>query len=160
MACFNANIDEQTLDAMMTAATESFPVFRRYLRTKAKMLGLEKLAWFDLFAPIGSEGREWSYPESEKFVRESFEGYSQKMANFAQAMYDGRRIDAEPRSGKRDGAFCMGIPPSDSLVMMNFKPAFGSVSTLAHELGHGYHNLCLEKRTVLQRSTPMTLAET
>lgn len=160
MACFNANIDEQTLDAMMTAAHESFPAFRRYLNAKAKMLGLEKLAWFDIFAPVGTEGRSWEYDEAAKFVKESFGTYSDKMADFAQSMYDQQRIDAEPRGGKRDGAYCMGIPPNDSLVMMNFKPAFGSVSTLAHELGHAYHNLCLKDRTVLQRSTPMTLAET
>jgi oligoendopeptidase F len=160
MACFNANIDEQTLEAMMTAAHESFPSFRRYMRAKAKMLGLEKLAWFDMFAPLGEGGRDWAYPEAAKFVKESFAQYSDKMANYAQSMYDQNRIDAEPRAGKRDGAYCMGVPPTDSLIMMNFKPAFGSVSTLAHELGHGYHNLCLEKRTVLQRATPMTLAET
>lgn len=160
MACFNANIDEQTLDAMMTAAHESFPSFRRYLRAKAKMLGLEKLAWFDMFAPVGGEGSKWEYPDAAKFVKESFATYSDKMADYAQSMYDANRIDAEPRAGKRDGAYCMGIPPNDSLIMMNFKPAFGSVSTLAHELGHGYHNLCLQKRTILQRGTPMTLAET
>jgi pepF/M3 family oligoendopeptidase len=145
---------------MMTAAHESFSAFRRYLQAKAKMLGLEKLAWYDMFAPVGAEGRSWEYAEASVFVKESFGTYSDKMADFAQSMYDQHRIDAEPRGGKRDGAYCMGIPPDDSLVMMNFKPAFGSVSTLAHELGHGYHNLCLKDRTVLQRSTPMTLAET
>lgn len=160
MACFNANIDEQTLDAMMTAARESFPAFRRYMRAKAKMLGLERLAWFDIFAPVVEGGKEWAYDEAAEFVKESFASYSDKMADYAQSMYDEQRIDAEPRAGKRDGAYCTGIPPADSLVMMNFKPAFGSVSTLAHELGHGYHNLCLKDRTVLQRSTPMTLAET
>ena len=160
MACFNANIDEQTLDAMMTAAHESFPSFRRYLNAKAKMLGLQKCAWYDIFAPVGGEGGNWEYPEAAKFVKESFAQYSQKMADYAQSMYDADRIDAEPRAGKRDGAYCMGIPPDDSLIMMNFKPAFGSVSTLAHELGHGYHNLCLQNRTMLQRATPMTLAET
>ncbi len=159
-AVFNANIDMQTLDAMMEAARESFPDFRRYMKTKATMLGLEKLAWFDMFAPVGTEGREWKYPEAESFVVDSFRGYSDRMADYAQSMYDLKRIDAEPRAGKRDGAFCMGIPPDDSLILMNFKPSFGSVSTLAHELGHGYHNLCLKPRTVLQRSTPMTLAET
>lgn len=160
MACFNANIDEQTLEAMMTAAHESFPSFRRYLRAKAGRLGLQKLAWFDMFAPVGGEGRSWEYREAARFVRDSFGSYSSKMADFAQSMADSDRIDAEPRAGKRDGAFCMGIPPTDSLILMNFKPAFGSVSTLAHELGHGYHNLCLQDRTILQRSTPMTLAET
>ncbi|HTQ09969.1 MAG TPA: M3 family oligoendopeptidase [Fimbriimonadaceae bacterium] len=160
MACFNANIDEQTLDALMTAAHESFPSFRRYLQAKARMLGLEKLAWFDLFAPVGGEERSWEYEEAAQFVKATFGTYSAKMAEFAQSMFDNQRIDAEARGGKRDGAYCMGVPPTDSLIMMNFKPSFGSVSTLAHELGHGYHNLCLQKRTLLQRATPATLAET
>jgi len=160
MACFNANIDVQTLDALMTAAHESFPSFRRYLQAKARMLSLEKLAWFDMFAPTGGKERSWEYREASRFVKQSFATYSDKMAEFAQSMFDDDRIDAEPRGGKRDGAYCMGVPPNDSLIMMNFKAAFGSVSTLAHELGHGYHNLCLQKRTILQRGTPMTLAET
>lgn len=160
MACFNANIDEATLDAMMFAAHESFPAFRRYLRAKARKLGVEKLAWFDMFAPLPGEGRTWDFDEAVAFVESSFGAFSPKMAEFARSMVTKRRIDAEPRPGKRDGAYCMGVPPAESLILMNFKPAFGSVSTLAHELGHGYHNLCLEDRTILQRSTPMTLAET
>lgn len=160
MACFNANIDEATLDAMMLAAHESFPAFRRYLNAKAGKLGLQKAAWFDMFAPLPGEGRTWGFDEAVEFVETSFGTFSPKMADFARSMVTKRRIDAEPRPGKRDGAYCMSVPPAESLVLMNFKPAFGSVSTLAHELGHGYHNLCLQDRTILQRSTPMTLAET
>lgn len=160
MACFNANIDEGTLDAMMTAAEESFPDFRRYLQAKARMLGLQNLAFFDMFAPVGSEERAWSFGEAADFVTDCFGQFSPKMRDYAAREFTNQRIDAEPRPGKRDGAFCMGVPPTDSLIMMNFKPAFGAVSTLAHELGHGYHNLCLRERTMLQRGTPMTLAET
>lgn len=160
MACFNANIDVPTLEAMMSAAEEAFPDFRRYLDAKAKMLGLQKLAFFDIFAPVGSEERHWEFDEAADFVCECFGGFSQKLKDYAASEFNNRRIDAEPRAGKRDGAYCMGVPPTDSLIMMNFKPAFGAVSTLAHELGHGYHNLCLRERTMLQRSTPMTLAET
>ena len=65
-----------------------------------------------------------------------------------------------PRSGKRDGAFCMGWRGAESRILLNYQPSLDSVSTLAHELGHGYHNLCLAGRTPLQRQTPMTLAET
>jgi len=82
------------------------------------------------------------------------------MADFARRTYAEKWIDAGPRPGKRDGAFCMGIRPGESRILMNYKPAFGSVNTLAHELGHAYHNLQLRERTPLQRVTPMTLAET
>jgi len=157
---FVANIDRETLEAMMEAARESFPVFRRYLNAKARALGLERLAWYDMFAPLTANEREWSYEEGSEFVAEQFTGYSTKMGDFARRAFAESWIDAEPRLGKRDGAFCTPIRADESRVMMNFKPAYGSVSTLAHELGHAYHNLCLAHRTPLQRSTPMTLAET
>jgi oligoendopeptidase F len=159
-AIFNANIDRQTLDAMMQAAHESFPDFRRYLSAKARMLGLERLAWFDIFAPVGGSDRNWSIEGACDFVSRHFGGYSDKMGAFADRTFAEAWTDFDPKPGKRDGAFCMSVRGDESRVLMNFKPSFGSVSTLAHELGHAYHNLCLADRTPLQKSTPMTLAET
>lgn len=159
-SCFGNNMDVATLDAMMGAAEASFPAFRRYLRAKAQAIGAESLAWYDLFAPLGGEGKGWEYDEAERFVEEQFRSYSDKMGDFAARSFRERWIDAEPRSGKADGAYCMGMRGDESRILMNFKPSFGSVSTLAHELGHGYHNLCLAGRNPLQKQTPMTLAET
>ncbi len=159
-ALLSCNIDRHTLDAMMLAATEAFPIFRRYLKAKAKALGLEKLAFYDLFAPLGSSEQTWEYPEACDFVVEQFHGYSHKLGEFASRSFRENWIDAGPRAGKTDGAYCMSIRKDESRILMNYKPSFGSVSTLAHELGHGYHNLCLYGRTPLQRATPMTLAET
>lgn len=158
-ALFGANIDRQTLDAMMSAARASFPIFRRYLRAKARALGVDRLAFFDLFAPLG-EGRAWDYGEACEFVVRQFGTYSAKLGDFAARSFRENWIDVGPRPGKRDGAFCMGVRRDESRILLNFKPSFGSVSTLAHELGHAYHNLCLSHRTAWQRSTPMTLAET
>lgn len=186
---FAAQIDRKTLDAMLDSARESFPAFRRYLKAKAKALGIDKCAFYDIFAPIdvaqagslrnpagaseaglggkeakagspGYSGRSWQFDEGMAFVIEQFGTYSDKMADFAQRTYAERWIDAEPRSGKHDGAYCMGLHGDVSRVFMNYKTSFGSVSTLAHELGHAYHNVCLANRTYLQRATPMTLAET
>ena len=154
------NIDRQTLDAMMTAARESFPDFRRYLRAKARALGVGQLAWYDLFAPVGSVGQVWTFEEAEAFIVEHFGAYSSRLSNFAARAFRERWIDAEPRRGKVDGAYCTWLRKDESRVFANFKAAFGGVSTLAHELGHAYHNLNLAQRTALQRSTPMTLAET
>ena len=154
------NIDSQTLDAMMTAARESFPDFRRYLHAKAHALGLLRLAWYDLFAPVGGEDRVWTFNEATSFIVEQFGAYSQRLSDFAARAFREQWIDAEPRAGKVDGAYCTWLRKDESRVFANFKAAFGGVSTLAHELGHAYHNLHLAHRTVLQRSTPMTLAET
>jgi len=165
-ALFYNHIDRETLDAMMTAAASSFPVFRRYLKTKARLVsGADALPWYDLFAPVGggadgASARSWSWAEAEDFVADNFGAYSPKMAQFARRAFSEKWIDAEPRPGKRDGAFCMGLRGDESRIAQNYKPAFGGVSTLAHELGHAYHNTCLADRTPLQRGTPMTLAET
>ena len=158
-ALFAAAIDRETLEAMLGAARESFPDFQRYLKAKAKLIGKEVLDFSDLFAPVGKE-REWSVEEAENFVEEKFRGYSDRMADYAVRAFRERWVDYEPRHGKRDGAFCEGFGSDLSRVFMNFKPSYKSVSTLAHELGHAYHNLCAAERTYLQRETPMTLAET
>lgn len=158
-ALFEAAIDRPTLDAMLSAARESFPDFRRYLRAKAKLIGKSVCTFADLFAPVGQE-REWTVEEAESFVEQKFRGYSDKMADYAVRAFQERWVDYEPRHGKRDGAYCEGFGGDISRIFMNFKPSYKSVSTLAHELGHAYHNLCLAERTYLQRETPMTLAET
>lgn len=159
-ALFFANIDQKTLDAMMQAARESFPDFRRYMNAKAKRLGLAKLAFFDIFAPLKGGERSWNYDDGAQFVAKHFYSFSDKLGQFAERAFKENWIDAEPHAGKQDGAYCMWLIGDQSRVLMNYKTAFGSVKTLAHELGHAYHNLCLTDRTMLQRQTPMTLAET
>ncbi len=157
---FANSIDNQTLEAMLSAARASFPDFRRYLHAKARALGVSRLAWYDLFAPIGTENRVWEFDEAAAFIVEQFGTYSDRLAGFAARAFSEHWIDAEPRPGKRDGAYCTGLRGDESRVFANYKPVFGGVSTLAHELGHGYHNVNLTQRTPLQRSHPMTLAET
>lgn len=160
VSLFDNSVDYRTLDAMMTAAHESFPMFRRYLRAKARSLGIPALAWYDLFAPVGEGGRQWSFNEGAEFVKSTFAAYSPKLGRLGERAFGEHWIDAEPRSGKRDGAFCMPVRNDESRVLSNFKPAFSGVATLAHELGHAYHNVNLAARTSIQRTLPMTLAET
>jgi oligoendopeptidase F len=145
---------------MMNSARESFPAFRRYLRAKARLLGEPALPWYDLFAPVGSGPRAWSFEEAEAFIVEQFGTFSDRMRGLAERAFGERWIDAEPRSGKVGGAFCMALRPGESRILANFTPVYGGVNTLAHELGHAYHNLALADRTPLQRVTPSTLAET
>jgi pepF/M3 family oligoendopeptidase len=159
-AIFDNYIDRATLEAMMEAAHDAFPEFRRYFRAKARLLGLPRLAWFDLFAPVGADTREWSFEEGADFIVRQFATFSPRLSGLAARAFRERWIDAEPRPGKRDGAFCMGLRADESRILANYTPNFDSVSTLAHELGHAYHNYDLAGRTQLQKRTPMTLAET
>jgi pepF/M3 family oligoendopeptidase len=157
---FHCNMGHGALEAMMSAAQESFPDWRRYLRAKAKLLGHQGgLPFYDIFAPIGGT-KVWSWEEGENFVEEGFGSYSEKLGKFARRSFDEAWHDVDPRPGKVDGAFCAGIRGDESRMLHNFKASFNSVSTLAHELGHAYHNVCLAERTPMQKSTPMTLAET
>lgn len=155
------HIDQQTLDAMMSASRDAFPDMRRYWAAKARALGVQKLEWFDITAPVGENNREWQWDEAMDFILEQFGTYSDKMRDMVQQAMDENWIDAGPRPGKVDGAFCMGTTPGKSGVLSNFTPSFDGVSTMAHELGHAYHNLCqVDSSPLWGRNTPMTLAET
>jgi oligoendopeptidase F len=159
-ALFHNNIDRVTLESMLAAARDAFPDFRRYLKAKARLLGLESLAWYDIFAPAGDSEHTWEYSDATGFIIEQFGSYSPKLSEFAARAFRENWIDAEPRSGKRDGAFCMKLRADESRILANFVSSYDGMSTLAHELGHGYHNLNLAHRPSLLRTAPMTLAET
>lgn len=155
------HIDQQTLDAMMSSARDAFPDIHRYWEAKALAMGLQKLEWFDITAPVSQNQREWQWDEAMDFILEQFGSYSSKMRDMVQLAIDERWIDAGPREGKVDGAFCMSTVPGKSGVLSNFTPSFDAVSTMAHELGHAYHNLCqIDSSPIWGHNTPMTLAET
>lgn len=159
----DAHMDRSTLDAMLGAMKDSFPMFQKYFKHKAKLLGKEKLAWWDIFAPMGKAGKVYSFDEARDFIVDNFNTFSLGLGDFTGYAFDNRWIDAEQRDGKQGGAFCSGVSRvKESRVFCNFDGSFDQVSTLAHELGHAYHNECAYQagKTELQQSTPMTLAET
>lgn len=157
-----ARMDRETLDAMLGAMKEYLPDFRRFLRAKAKLLGYEGgLKFYDLFAPVGSSTREYTLDEARALIREIFTDFSPEVAAFLDHAFEDRWIDALPREGKVGGAFCAGSHPTGtSFVLANFDGSLGSVSTLAHELGHAFHHDCITDRKALQCDYPMPLAET
>jgi pepF/M3 family oligoendopeptidase len=158
-----ARIDRPTLDVMHGAMVNSFPIFRRYFLVKARRLGKEKLAWFDLFAPTGTQTKPFTYHQAQAFILENFASFSVDLKNFAQTAFDQNWIDAEIREGKGTGAFCMDLDRvKESRVFCNFDGSLDQVSALAHELGHAYHSHCIYRagKTPFQSITPMTLAET
>lgn len=161
-ALFSNAVDRETLDAMHRAVAASFPDFRRYLRAKASALGHDgALPWWDLFAPVGDpRSSAMSWEEATSLVRSAFSSFSPSLRGLADRAFAERWVDAEARDGKRGGAFCMPVRGDESRVLMNFAGNIDSTSTLAHELGHAYHNTNLAHRTPMQRQTPMALAET
>lgn len=158
-----ARIDRETLEAMLGAMQASFPMFRKYFNHKAKLIGKEKLAWWDLFAPVGKADTRYSFEEARDFILAAFDQFSPELCTFAERAFHHNWIDGEMREGKRGGGFCMQVQGvKESRILVNFDGSQDQLSTIAHELGHAFHNECAYQfdKTALQQITPMTLAET
>ena len=162
---FNSNMDQETLDAMLAAIREALPAFRKYLRKKGRILGHEDgIPFYDLFAPIAAEGyvpKVYTIQEAKQKLIDEMSKFSPDMGEFIRHAFEHRWIDVYPREGKGGGAFCAELHFLDqSRVLTNFAGSFSDVSTLAHELGHAWHNRCMAGLPAAMIDAPMPLAET
>ncbi len=157
-----SRMDKETLDAMLTAIREYLPHFRRYLKKKAELLGHKNgLPFYDLFAPVGKSTKKYTAEEAQALLVDVFNKVNPEMGEFINHAFENRWIDMYPREGKEGGAFCAGFHEKKlSRVLTNFVGSFSDVSTIAHELGHAWHNKCLETMPCLMADPPMPLAET
>jgi pepF/M3 family oligoendopeptidase len=156
-----SRISKKTLGALTAVMEESLPLFRSYLQQKARIIGVERCAFYDLFAPVGKNEQSWTFEAASSFITEQFKSFSDELADFAEHAFESKWIDAEPRKGKIDGAYCISMPRSkESRILCNFNGSFSGVTTVAHELGHGYHHHVLKDAAAVHREYPMTLAET
>ncbi len=162
MTLENSRVDKETFDAMMSAMKDSFPSFRKYFRKKAELLGYKGgLPFYDLFAPVGKADMSYTYPEAAEFVVKQFSLFSERLGNFARHAFENGWIDALPRKGKRGGAFCSGLRVvGESRILSNFSGSFSNLTTLAHELGHAFHNDCIKNEVGMNTSYTMPIAET
>lgn len=162
MTLEDSRMDRESLEAMLRAVEEALPRFRAYFRAKAKALGYEGgLQFYDLFAPVGESDKDISFDEAKELIVEKFSSFSSALSDFARRAFEENWIDAEPREGKRGGAFCSNLHPiGQSRIMANFSNSLKNVITLAHELGHAYHGHCLKDEKALNAGYPMPLAET
>ena len=156
-----ARITDTVLEALIGSIESYLPMFRRYLKAKAKLMGLPKLAFFDLFAPVGLTHQKYSFDAAKEFIIENFSAFHLPLGEFAKMAFEKQWIDAESRVGKVGGAYCTSMPlRKETRVLCNFDHSFDSVSTIAHELGHAYHDKVTSELPALLRNYPMTLAET
>ena len=150
----------ETLNAMNLAIERFRPTLVEYLETKARVLGVEKLHWVDVKAPVGDAGPPHDWDTSSGFVTTHLDNAHSEMGEFTRMALKGRWIEAEDRPGKRMGGYCTWLPESkESRIFMTHGGRFQSTVTLAHELGHAFHNEVLRDVPVSRRSIPMTLAE-
>ncbi|QDT36305.1 M3 family oligoendopeptidase [Stratiformator vulcanicus] len=154
----------ETLDAMWSAVANRKSRIVDYVDRKAKVLGLEKLAWYDQATPFpvvrGSDAR-LSYDDACAMIFDTFDGFSPDFGEFARMAIRDRWVEAENRGGKRQGGFCTDFPgQKQTRIFMTFTESADSMSTLAHELGHAYHAWVLKDQPVFSQDYPMNLAET
>ena len=158
----HSDMKQETLDAMLGAMDEYLPKFWQYLKAKGKALGHENgLPWYDLFAPMGNSSTKYTTQEARDLLVSLFVTFDSELADMVARAFDEAWIDFYPRDGKAGGAFCAGAEClNESRILTNFDGMFGDVVTLAHELGHAFHNQCIQNHRPLNKDYSMPVAET
>lgn len=158
----NSAMKQETLDALLTAMQEYMPAFRKYLRAKAHALGHEGgLPWYDLFAPMGKSDKKYTTEEARDYLLNIFGKFDSELHDMVKEAFDNSWIDFFPREGKVGGAFdCAVHSAGQSRVLTNFDGSFSDIVTLAHELGHSFHDRQVYKNAPLNREYSMPVAET
>lgn len=152
---------QETLDVMWQVISDNKQPFADFLQKKAELLGVEKLSWYDLDAPVGEVDTTYDYQEGADFILKHFENFGDELTDFTRKAFEDRWIEAEDRPGKRPGGFCTSFPVSkQSRIFMTYSGTPSNVSTLAHELGHAFHSYALNDTHPLNRSYAMNVAET
>ena len=152
----------ETLEAMLQAMKEYMPKFRQYLKAKGKALGHENgLPWYDLFAPMGNASARYTTEDAKDVLVKLFSTFDSELTDMVARAFDDAWIDFYPRDGKSGGAFCAGVDClGESRILANFDSQFGDLVTLAHELGHAFHNQCVYPHRPLNKDYSMPVAET
>ena len=156
-------VDDAVVEALVSAIREAYAeLAHRYYRLKAGWFGRDSLDYWDRNAPLpGDDNRRFSWDEGREIVLDAFGGFDGRMAELAERFFVHSWIDGAPRPGKDPGAFCHPVVPSaHPYVLMNYYGRSRDVMTLAHELGHGVHQLLAAEQGMLMADTPLTLAET
>ncbi len=154
-------IADSSVEALLSACVEHYPLVARYYRLKAKLLGLDRLEDYDRYAPLPGSDLSVSFEAAKNLVLEAYADFCPEMAEIARRFFDRRWIDAELRPGKRGGAFSAStLPDVHPYVLLNYTGNQRDVMTVAHELGHGVHQTLAAAQGLFEQDTPLTTAET
>ncbi len=152
---------DESVQALIYAVVGHYELARRWYRLKARLLGLDRLAYYDRMAPVAATDRRVAYADARELVLDCYRGFSEELGSAAAEFFEGSYIDAPPQAGKRGGAFCAyAVPSAHPYVMLNYTSRPGDVLTMAHELGHGVHAALARPKGLFEFSTPLTVAET
>jgi len=155
------DIPDAAVDALLQVARQNVGLFQRYFKLKAGWLGMEKLRRYDIYAPLAESDREIAYSDAVHMVLDTFDQFHPSVRQQAQRVFHENHIDSEVRKGKRGGAFCATVLPSQTpWVLMNYTGKVRDIATLAHELGHAIHSMMAEDHSILTQHSALPLAET
>jgi oligoendopeptidase F len=155
------DVPDRAVEVLLDACSRNAPVFQRYFRWKAAELGQERLSRFDLYAPLAGGEKSIPYSEAADLVLSTFEEFEPRLAALARRVFDQDHIDSEVRKGKKGGAFCATVLPTQTpWLQLNYTGKVRDVATLAHELGHAVHSMLAENHSVLTQHPSLPLAET
>lgn len=161
-ALYQSRMKKETLDALLGAMDEYLPAFRKYMKAKAKALGHKgSLPFYDLFAPMGNSNKVYSVDDAKNYLLGIFAKFDTELHDMVKCAFENGWIDFFPREGKVGGAFDCGVPSAkESRVLTNFDGSFSDVVTLAHELGHSFHDRQVFCHSILNQGYSMPVAET
>ncbi len=155
------DIPDEVVETLLAVAERNAPLFQRFFRIKARLLGMEKLRRYDIYAPIGKSDKTYDFETAAQMVLESFERFSPQLGQLARRVFAQNHLDSEVRKGKRSGAFCWTVEPAlTPWVLVNYQGRADDVATLAHELGHAVHSMMAEHHTAFTQHASLPLAET
>ena len=155
------DIPDEAVDALLEVARKNTKIFQRYFKIKAKLLGVDRLRRYDIYAPVAKSDKKFDYNDATKMVFDSFRDFDPQIAEMAQRVFDQEHVDSEVRKGKRDGAFCWSVLPDITpYVLLNFQGRARDVATMAHELGHAIHAMLAAHHSAFTWHSSLPLAET
>ena len=155
------DIPDTIVDTLIEVCQENAPVYQRFFQLKAKLLGMEKLRRYDIYAPLAEAEKSYTFDSGVGMVLDSFQQFDPRVAGLAKRVFDEGHLDSQVRKGKRDGAFCATVTPDlTPWVLLNFQERAEDVATMAHELGHAVHAMLAEDHSVFTQHSSLPLAET
>ncbi len=155
------DIPNDVVDTLLEVARKNAPIFQRFFKVKAKLLGMEKLRRYDIYAPVSKSEKTYDFNAAAEMVLDSFNQFHPRVGQLAKRVFDDGHLDSEVRKGKRGGAFCWTVEPTLApWVLVNYQGRADDVATLAHELGHAIHSMLAEHHSLFTQQSSLPLAET
>lgn len=155
------NVPDEAVEALLNVSKKNIIVLQDYFKLKAKMIGVDKLRRYDVYAPLKDVAKDYKFDESKDIVLGVFKDFDEEIYGYAKRMFDKKHIHSDIQKGKRGGGFCSSVLPEiDPYILLNFVGKYNDVSTMAHELGHAVHDMIASDKSIFDWHSSLPLAET